>query len=49
MNDHDLLTELRSDVRWLRDSMRNHLKHHWMLEIALIIMLAGAIAAKLWG
>jgi len=48
-SDHDLLIALCRDVTWLTDAMKNHLKHHWMLEIGLVIILAGAVAAKLWG
>lgn len=47
--DHDLLIGLVKDMFWLRDSFRNHLKHHWMLEIGLFLLLAGAVASKIWG
>lgn len=42
--DHDLLIQLCTDVCWLKKVMGNHIKHHWMLTVALA---AAAVAALL--
>lgn len=43
-SDHDLLLQLCTDVKWLKHIMSNHIKHHWMLTVALA---AASIAALL--
>ncbi len=30
-NDHDILVELKRDMRWLKEGFSNHLKHHWII------------------
>lgn len=43
-----LLTELLTDMKWVRDSLSNHLKHHWTLTLALGTVLAGVLATWLF-
>ena len=47
--DHDLLISVVKDVSWIKNIMGNHLKHHWGLEVALVIALLMALASKIWG
>lgn len=39
------LIEVKNDVKWLKDSMRNHLKHHLLYTITFLTVLGGAILA----
>lgn len=43
LSDHDLL--IRIDVRTDKTEtcLRNHLRHHWAVEVGLILCLAGAL------
>lgn len=41
--DHDILIELQRDVCWIKKNLSNHLKHHWMLTIALCTVTVGGI------
>ena len=41
------LIEVKNDVRWLKDSMQNHLKHHLLYTVAFITIIGGAILALL--
>jgi len=47
--DHDLLMSVVNDICWIKKVMGNHLKHHWALEIGIVLALLGAIASKIWG
>lgn len=45
-SDHDVLLEVKSDVKWLKEGFNNHLKHHfrynimaWSAAISAIIAL----------
>ena len=46
--DHDLLITLIADVKWIKDNLGNHIKHHIRLEIGLILIIVAAVAAKIW-
>lgn len=48
MDDHDILTGLVKEVSWIKNNLGNHIKHHWMLEIALIALLAATVISKIW-
>jgi len=48
MNDHDrdkLLTELKTDMKWVKMGLSNHLQHHWMLTLAAWSAAVVAIGA----
>ena len=32
--DHDILIELKQDMRWMRKQFSNHLTHHWAILLA---------------
>lgn len=32
-DDHDILIELKRDVCWMRKTLENHLKHHWLITL----------------
>ena len=48
LSDHDLLIRLDEQVGELCRLMRNHLAHHWAVELALATALIGAVAALLF-
>ena len=48
LSDHDLLIRLDVQVGELGKQMRNHLAHHWAIELALATALIGAVAALLF-
>jgi hypothetical protein len=48
MNDHDLLTQLANDVCWIKNALANHLKHHWAVELALLVALIGVVIKAIW-
>jgi hypothetical protein len=35
-SDHDLLVETHTDVKWMKDSLVDHLKAHTMRDFAII-------------
>jgi len=48
LSDHDLLIRLDVQVGELCRQMKNHLAHHWAVELALAGALIGAVAALLF-
>ena len=48
LSDHDLLIRLDVQVCELNRLMRNHLAHHWAVELALAIALIGAVVGLLF-
>lgn len=55
-DDHDLLVELANDIKWVKETLveqkknfTNHLRHHWVLEVGIILAFVGAVIAKLFG
>ena len=48
LSDHDLLIRLDVQVGELNKQMRNHLAHHWAVELALAVALIGAVATLLF-
>ena len=47
MNDHDLLLRIDERVGSLTTHFSNHIKHHWMLTIALVMAGVGLVVALL--
>ena len=43
MTDHDLLIRIDERVRKLARCMTNHLRHHWIITVAALTALFGAI------
>jgi hypothetical protein len=48
LSDHDLLIRLDVQIGELNKLIRNHLAHHWAVELALATALIGAVAALLF-
>lgn len=43
--DHDILLKLEADMCWLKKVMGNHLRHHWMITLAVAgAFVTGAVA-----
>ena len=40
-NDHDLLIEIHTDVKWLKNTVADHLTKHWRF----VIMIVGFVVA----
>ncbi len=38
------VTELKTDMNWVKKMLSNHYKHQWALVIALIVSLLGTIS-----
>lgn len=47
MDDHDLLIEAITILKELQKSFDNHIKHHWMLTIPLLMAVVGLIITLL--
>lgn len=47
MNDHDLLMRIDERMYNLTKHFGNHIKHHWMLTIPLIMVVVGLVIALL--
>ena len=47
MNDHDLLMRIDERVCTLTKHFTNHIKHHWMVTIPLLAIVAGLVIALL--
>ncbi len=47
MNDHDLLQRIDERVGNLTTHFSNHIRHHWMLSVALLIVIGGLVVALL--
>ena len=43
MNDHDLLVELATDMKWLKTAMATHLKRHWVFSLSIATAVIGFI------
>ena len=41
--DHDILLEVRRDTCWLKKQIANHLKHHFFVNLALLVAIVGLI------
>ena len=44
-SDHDLLKKLQIDMRWLIQSVNNHLKHHWAITLGACLAAVAAITS----
>ena len=47
MTDHDLLLRIDERLRGLSTHFSNHIRHHWMLTIPLIMVVAGLVVTLL--
>lgn len=47
MNDHDLLMRIDERVYSLTKHFSNHIKHHWMMSIPLVMAVVGLVIALL--
>jgi len=47
MNDHDLLMRIDERVWGLSKHFSNHIKHHWMMTIPLVMSVIGLVIALL--
>ncbi len=45
--DHVKLCELHTDMKWVKMTLSNHLKHHEKYEIALVIGILLLVAERL--
>ncbi len=39
------VTELKTDMSWVKKMLSNHYKHQWALVIALVVSLLGLIGS----
>ena len=46
-DDHDLLIELRADIKWIRSSLSEHLRKHWAVSVCVLGALATGVIALL--
>lgn len=47
MTDHDLLVRIDERQTSLQTHFTNHIKHHWMLTIPLVMAVVGLVIALL--
>ncbi len=45
MNDHDRLIEMHTDIKWIKNTLTDHLKKHWWFVSVIITVLVGVILA----
>ena len=45
MTDHEILVELRRDVKWIKQILGNHLRHHAAATITLAAATLAALTA----
>jgi len=37
------LAAIKTDIKWIKKTLGNHLKHHWAVELGLLLALIGAL------
>ena len=47
MNDHDLLVRIDERLSSLQIHFTNHIRHHWLLTVPLIMTVVGLVIALL--
>lgn len=47
MNDHDLLMRMDEKLDGLSEQFSNHIRHHWMVTIPVLIIALGLLIALL--
>lgn len=47
-SDHDLLIRMDERLEILGKSFSNHLRHHWMVTIPLLVVVLGLVAKIMW-
>ena len=47
LSDHDLLLIVNERTKAIKRCLTNHLKHHWAVEIGLLLMFGGALTTLL--
>lgn len=43
MNDHDRITEMHTDLKWIKCKFEDHLKKHWWFTTVVVTLVIGAI------
>lgn len=43
MNDHDRLIEMHTDIKWIKNTLSEHLTKHWRFTVLVITLVIGAI------
>jgi len=41
--DHDLLIEMYTDIKWLKKALSEHLTKHWRFTVSIITLVISAI------
>ncbi len=47
-NDHDLLIEMHTDIKWLKKALSDHLIKHWRFTVLVLSLVVGAIITGRW-
>ena len=47
MNDHDLLVRMDEKLDELSKQFSNHIRHHWMVTIPVLVIALGLLVALL--
>ena len=47
MNDHDLLVRIDERVCNLTKHFSNHIKHHWLITVPLLMIITGLVITLL--
>ena len=47
MNDHDLLIQMNQKLSDLCTHFSNHIRHHWMVTVPLLAIVAGLVITLL--
>lgn len=42
-SDHDLLIEVHTDIKWLKNTLSEHLTKHWRFTALVLSLVVGAI------
>ena len=47
MNDHDLLVRIDERTKTMSKQFSNHIRHHWMVTIPVLVIALGLLVALL--
>jgi len=47
MNDHDLLVRIDEKLAGLQKQFSNHIRHHWLVTIPVLVIALGLLVALL--
>lgn len=48
-SDHDLLIRIDGMVKKIDGCLRNHLRHHWAVTMAILVAFLAALVRWFWG